>query len=425
MRGTGDWVTNQRPENWRQQILYLYPNGKAPLTAILSMMDSESTDDPHFHWWSEIITSVAGAVTGVYTDSLCTSAYTSGGVAGTVLYISVGATLFGGIRAGHQVLLRDASDIDVDVTAKVIDKFSSSSLYILAVKLLEDDDNSASHDLSDCDYLVVIGNINAEGAEMPDAISLDPTEYYNYCQIFRTPLEITRTARKTKLRTGDAYQKMKSEALEMHSIEMEKAFLWSIRTLGTGSNGKPERTTMGLIPFIKTYSSSNCFNYVTDSDTDYAGQKWAVAGEDWLNEKLEVIFRYGAREKVALCGSGALLGLNKLAKLGSQFTITSSMEGYGIDVSKWITPFGTIKSITHPLFSEDATNRNMMAIFEPANIKFRYIDDTTFYAEGEKQNTGHNRVDGTKEEYLTEAGLEFHHPQTCGIFNGVGQDNTQ
>lgn len=49
MRGTGDWVTDQRPMNWRKQILKLYPNGQAPLTAILSMMGSESVNDPQFH----------------------------------------------------------------------------------------------------------------------------------------------------------------------------------------------------------------------------------------------------------------------------------------------------------------------------------------------------------------------------------------
>lgn len=48
LRGTGDWMTNQRPESWRQQILYLYPNGMVPLTAVLSMMKSERVDDPHF-----------------------------------------------------------------------------------------------------------------------------------------------------------------------------------------------------------------------------------------------------------------------------------------------------------------------------------------------------------------------------------------
>lgn len=46
MRGTGDWVTDQRPKNWRETILFLYPNGTAPLTAIMSKMKSEKTDDP-------------------------------------------------------------------------------------------------------------------------------------------------------------------------------------------------------------------------------------------------------------------------------------------------------------------------------------------------------------------------------------------
>ena len=43
--GTGDWATDQRPYNWRQGLLRLYPNGAMPLTAILSKMGSESTDD--------------------------------------------------------------------------------------------------------------------------------------------------------------------------------------------------------------------------------------------------------------------------------------------------------------------------------------------------------------------------------------------
>jgi hypothetical protein len=45
MRGTGDWATDQRPMSWRQNILYLYPNGMTPLTAILSMMGSKKVTD--------------------------------------------------------------------------------------------------------------------------------------------------------------------------------------------------------------------------------------------------------------------------------------------------------------------------------------------------------------------------------------------
>ncbi len=119
MRGTGDWVADQRPLNWRQNILYLYPNGMAPLTAILSMMSTKKVDDSQFHWWTEQIGSVGGAVTGIFTLPDLSVAYVAGGVAGDVLYAVVTAVLGNRIRAGHEILLRDANDYRVDVVGKV------------------------------------------------------------------------------------------------------------------------------------------------------------------------------------------------------------------------------------------------------------------------------------------------------------------
>src|SRR5690606_9085689 len=113
------------------------------------------------------------------------------------------------------------------------------------------DDNSANSNLSNCDTLLVIGSINPEAGERPQPLGYDPVEWSNNTQIFRNSLEISRTARLTRLRTGDAYKELKRETLEYHMIEMEKAFLWGVKTSNTGANGKPERTTMGLIPAIK------------------------------------------------------------------------------------------------------------------------------------------------------------------------------
>jgi hypothetical protein len=426
MRGNGDWVTDQRPKSWREQILKLYPNGMAPLTAILSMMSSSSVDDPEFNWWTQSMGSVDGAVSGVYTDSACITAYTSGGVAGSVLYATVLSTIGVRIRIGHQILLRDASDYTVDVVAKVIGVTRGTTTTVLTIKLLEADDNSSSHDLSDCDTFKIIGNINPEGGEMPDAIALNPTKVYNYTQIFRTALSITRTARKTKLRTGDQYQKAKAEALEMHSWEMELAYIFGIKTEGIGDNGKPERTTQGLMSFIREHATANCVDYTLD--TDYAGESWINKGEDWLEDTLEQIFRYGAQDKLCLCGSGFILGLNKLAKIGGNINIAPGQTTYGMKIMDWMTPFGTIQLKTHPLFSFDATTRNMGLLIEPSEITYRYIDDTNFYGEANSkthpEGYGQKRIDGTNEEFLTEAGLEFGLPEKCGILNGVGVDNS-
>jgi len=53
LRGTGDWTTDERPKNFREMILWRNPNGQTPLTALLSKMKSESTNDPEFAWYEE------------------------------------------------------------------------------------------------------------------------------------------------------------------------------------------------------------------------------------------------------------------------------------------------------------------------------------------------------------------------------------
>lgn len=428
MRGTGNWVTDQRPLSWRNMILRLYPNGMAPLTAIMGQTKGERVPDPQFHWWTKSLPAQAGAVTGVYTDAALSIAYAAGAVAGDVLYIKMAAALVSELRVGHQVLLRDASDLTVDVSGKVVARNSNGASSYVGVKLLEDDDNSTSGDLSDCDRIMVTGNINAEGALIPDAIAYDPTKWYNYTQIFRTPLDITRTARRTTLRTGDAYTEAKRETLELHSIEMEKAFLFGVPTENNGDNGQPERTTLGLIPAIRGGYTGHGGSAGTESDfpsdSSYSGQTWLQGGEDWLDTQLGTIFTYGKQEKLAFCGQGALLAINKVIKNGGDYTFTPRTMDYGIKVTEWVTPIGTINIVTHPLFSYETTMTNTMVIYEPENFKFRYVDDTMFVEDPAKKNTGWTHRDGTKEEYITEGGIEYHHPVGWGYLTGFGTDNT-
>lgn len=416
MRGDGDWATDQRPMSWRQQILYLYPNGMAPLTAILSMMGSESVDDPQFHWWTQEQNAVTGSILASCTDAGMTTAYIGGGLEDSMVYLSISSDLAVRIRTGHQILLRDSADWTVDINGKVTSVTAGSPNSVVAVKLLEPDDNGVAnnHDISDCDNFKIIGNINAEGAVMPDAISLNPVKVNNLTQIWRTSLAITRTAKKTKLRTGDQYQKMKSEALEMHSWEMELSFIWGIRTEKIGSNGKPERTTMGVIPFIRQYAPANCNDFTVNPT--YAGYSWLQGGDDWFNDQLEQIFRFGSAERLCLCGSGALTGIQKLAKHHGYMPLAPVPKAYGMDVRSWTTPYGIVHFKTHPLFSFDATTRYMGLFLEPKEISFRFVDDTMF--KDYKDTDGHK--DGTEQEYLTEAGLEFGLPQKCGVLNGIG-----
>jgi len=420
MRGTADFVTDQRPKNWREGIFLLQINGTAPLTALLALAKERELDDPEFNWWTKKTPTQDATITGVYTDAALLTAYISGATAGTTLYFKMSAADVAHFRVGHEVLARVTSDLTVDVVGKVTAKVANGASSYVAVYLLENDDNSGTKDLSDCNYLMVIGNGNAEGAETPDAISYDPVKYFNYSQIFRTPLSITRTARKTRLRTGDAYKEAKREALEIHSIEMEKAFWLGEKKEITGSNSKPERYTQGIFKFARENVPAN----YRDFTVDYVGNTWVSKGDEWLDTYLEVLFRY-ATDVIAYCGSGALLGLQRLMKATGTIYLEPGQDfGLGIKVTKLVTSFGEIPLKTHPLFSQNPTLRNTIAIIEPKQLVYSYIDDTQFIAQGDKlgRSSSGKRIDGTLEEFLTEAGLEYHHPDTILILNNVGID---
>ena len=422
MVGTEVFTADERPENWRQMILRLYPNGDAPLTAIMSKMSSESTDDPTFHWFEKLLATQAGGITGIFTDSGLTTAYTTGGVVGTVLYVQTGTDIATQVRPGHQVLLRDEDDLLKDINAKVLATLVNGADSVITVQLLEAD--GGPDFLVSSDRMLIVGDINPEGGDMPDSVSYSSTPLDNNTQIFRTPLSITRTARKTKVRDADKYNEMKREALELHGIQMEKNLIYSVPTIKTGGNGKPERTTQGVIHFLRNNGGIED-NYATSTDAT-AGASWLTGGEDWLNEKLRQLFQYGPRERIAFVGDKTILAIQRLVRNSPQtfYTLTETTKSFGIDVTTWNTPFGKIHMKIHPLFSYEPSNQKSMLIIVPQNMKYRFIDDTKFYADGETQNTGHTRRDSTDEEFLTEAGYEFHHGRTFGFLNGFGDDNT-
>lgn len=413
-----------RPKNWREKILRLYPNGSVALTAMTALMASEMTDDPEYNWFEKILFKQAATVTGVYNNNACDSAYVSGGVAGQVVYVKCTEDVDAGnseFRVGHQVLIALVGNAAMRVNAKVVSVErvgTGAGSTKLGCKLLEADDNGGSKDLSDANRIIIIGNVNPEGSQMPDSVMYDPTKSWNYTQIFRSSLSLTRTRMRTKVRYGSStYQEAKRDCLELHGIEMEKAFLFGVRTEGTGENGQPERTTGGLMSFIP---SDNLSDY--RSDTDFTGKTWLEGGEDFIDKWLETLFRYGPKERTAYVGTGALRGINRIVKNRGYFQFTSKTLAYGIQITEWVTPFGTIDLYTHPLFSQESLWRNACLLFEPSFLRYRYIDDTYFQKDNSLLEGSWVALDGIKEGYLTEAGIEVQHPICMMYLDGLGLD---
>jgi len=432
MTKVSDWPDGARPKSWREMVLWLYPNGRAALTAILALAKKQSVPDYEYSWFTQTFPEQRGTFTAgeMYAEPTLTTPVAGAEAAGHAVYVKTTAAVASEFRVGHQVLLRNAADLTADVNAKCIASVQNGANSYVGCRLLEADDNGTTGTLLTADTIKVIGNINAQGGVTPSAISYQPTKFYNKTQIFRTPLEIARTLMKTKSRTGNTYKNLKKLALELHSVEQEWSFIQGICSENTGDNGQPETTTEGLLTFLRTNLATHVRNYKTD--TNYSAATWLEGGDDWLLDSTELLTRFtdqgGASNYVGLAGSGFLKQLERLAKQNGQITLNpGSTLGFGIKIRDWVTSFTTLPIITHPLFSQETTMRNSMLILKPSNIIYNYIDDTKFYGQAGKPygyTSSGKRIDGLNEEFLTECGLEYHHPQTAMFLYGAGETNT-
>lgn len=397
LRTTANFVTDQRPKNWREGMLLLNPNGSIPLVGLTSVMKKRSTDDAEFNWWEKgletrrlsLVSSASALTTSNTSLTLAAGASATQLKEGDILYVE---------QTGEQ--LRVASDPTSDTAITVTRSWAGTSATAV-------DTTAAGKN----PYLLVIGSVYEEGSLPPTGVNFDPTKKYNYTQIFRNSLEITRTASKTRLRTGDAVKEAKRECLQYHGIDMERAF-WLGGRAETTINGKPARSTGGIKYLLDNYNSGS---NVKDAFSDYS-TGITMAG---LEEYLFNIFKFGSSEKMAFCGNRSLLTIQQIVRKNTVFNIESGIKEYGMNVSKLTCPFGTLILKNHPLFNQSVAGstaatayygmESWMFVLDMENLKYVYLDGSDTKYEPVLQANG---LDGMQSGYLTECGLEVSHAST-------------
>lgn len=382
LRGTGDWGTDERPKNFREMILWRNPNGSAPLTALLSKMSSEKTDDPEFAWWEEELKPIRLQVNGVMNTTTTTS----------IVVQAESATLSGALNlvAGDVLQIERGAEVSTDYEIVRVNAVASDTSF----DVIRAQAGTTAQTIPDASFITKIGNVYAEGSSSPTVSFRNPTKNLNYAQIFKTAYEITNTAKLTNARTGDPLKNDKKRKMFDHSVALEYAFIFGRSLETTGSNGKPLRFTGGLRKFI---TSNVTFYTTTPTETTF------------LNA-VQPMFDFdggGGNTRIAFCGNGALTSLNKLAKSGMQVRVDEVVKLYGMSLQRWILPQGELLLRTHPLFNAHGRYTYSMLFVDPSAIKYRYIRDTVM-----QDNIQSPDADEQKGQWLTEAGLEVHHQRT-------------
>lgn len=433
MRGTGDWTDNVVPEDWAQYIMYEEPNGDTPIYAMQSMYSKEAAKSYKYHWWTETTPTESGSVTNIYIDSALSTAYvyathqSTFGIAGGVIYAKVAAATAKEFVPGSACILADTDQFDTWVHGHVRDVQINGASSYLAIELDEADDNHASaatYNLATCDRIMGAGSGFPEGSITPRPQTYDESEFDNLTEIFRNTFEQTGTAQATEIRTGDPFANDQKRCMVKHGIGFEKSFFFGVKRSTTGKNGKPLRFSEGVINFTRTNNSSNYANFVSSTDANYSGKTWLQAGKKFLNTYFAQLFRYLKGEALAIVGDGAMLGILELAEAYGNIQLTTTQKDYGVMVTSWNLPFGTVHFKTHPLLSHETLTQNLMILLTPRNVKLVPLinnsknRDTKFDPAMQIPGT-----DGQTAGYLTEAGWKFYFPNQFMVLQGVGQNN--
>lgn len=387
LRGTGDFGTDERPKSFREMILFLDPNGSAPLFALTSKMASSKVTDPEFAWWQESLDNFRQLNTGTL-DATTSST--------TITFQAEGTTnTFG---SGLSLVAGDLLQIEKTVTTAAIgaaneivlvSSVTSATVIVVQRGAL----GTTLTAVATATGFTKIGNIFEEGATSPTASSRNPTKMLNYTQIWKTAYEMTRTASQTKYRTGDVMKNERIRKMFDHAAAIEYSLIFGRRSEGTGAGGKPKRSTGGLLDTtigIPTYALATSFT------------------EDTLLDTFEPLFRKTApgvpAQRIAFCGNGFLNNVNKVIKNSSstRLMFDKVLTTYGMNLQNYIFPYGEVGFKTHPLLNNHPLYRYSALVIAPPMLEFKELQPTV-----EQKNIQANDADEIKNQWLTEAGLEI------------------
>lgn len=381
-------IVGERQGDFASAVLMTNPTGNAPFLAMSAGMNKEEAADTVFTWFEDQYH--AGR-----------AACVSGGTTTTVVVDD------GSFYTPNTILLVEETGEHLFVTG-----VAGNSLTV--VRGLA---GTTVVSITNAHNVQKIGNAFEEASGMPTAVTQQGAPRMNYTQIFRNGWAISGTAKAVKFLTGNKLAYNKQMCAMYHAEDMERSFIWGKKAITT-LNNKQFRLTDGVLAQIEQ-NGGTVLSAATNSG---AG---AVAGElsrGDLESFIKDIFIYNVKgmpnERIAFCGNNVLEVLNRMAFLDGTYNFQQGETKLGIAITTIMTPFGTLKLMTHPLMSENPVWNREMYVLHPGGITKKVLRDTN--QEGyDKNGLRIQGKDADEGVITTEAGIAVKGARTMGILRNV------
>lgn len=381
-------IVGDRQGDFASGILQIYPTGTAPLLAISSGMQKEGVADVIFNWTEDSHISGRQPIASGGTTTTVVVGDGSMYVPGSVLLVE---------ETGEYMLVTASAGNSLTVIRGLGGTTIVSVTNVMSV--------------------YAVGNAREEASLMPTAVTQQGHPRANYVQIFRNGWAISGTATAIKFATGNKTAKSKADCGMYHAEDMEKAMLWGSKHIGT-LNGKQFRMTDGVLAQIRQYGGTVTAANSPVTGTPTAGYLSMSDFQTFMQSVFKKQIKGMPNERIAFCGDQVVAVLNRCVALDTVYQITQGETKYGISVWTIVTPFGTLKLMTHPLMTESPLWAKQLYVLHPGGIKKRVLRDT-FPDNYDANGTRIAGIDAEQGALTTEMGIEVAAPVTMGILTNV------
>ena len=368
-RGNNNILANRIVVDMSEVISDLNPSA-APLLQLTKKLGTKECSNPKFEWMEDDIM-------GRWTTSV-----NAQGAGDTTVAVAAGT-----------VALFAVNDLVKVVTTGEILRVTGISTDSLTVTRAFG--VTAAGAITAGGKLINLGNANMQGSGAPAEKYNNPVPMFNYTQIFKTPFSVTNTLDATELYGQKEVDRLRKKKGIEHAQSIELSLLFGERKMLTAGVEQPITATGGVLQFL-----AGCGNSLTK----------ALASTTSADFELfcEKVFTYGSKEKVVLSSPNLITLVNSFG-LG-RLQVTSNETAFGMKVTRYETPHGDLMFVKHPLLTQGYSGYGIVLDME--ELKYRPLRgrDTVL-----KTNLQLPDEDGTKDMYITEAGLELRMQSKHGL----------
>lgn len=371
-------------------ITKIGPNGYATLFALTGMMREQAASQVKHGYFSKTMVFPALTISGTQASTVTTVT-----VSGTAA--SSGNAFEDAGSSGGTANLLPGNILQCNLTGEhLIVRQILNSTQFLATRGAG---TIAAGNLTNADFLWLVGNAFEEGSTRPAAQALLAVENDNYCQIFRNTWAVTETMRATMMQAGDTnVAETQAECMQFHGRDIESQLFNGQKLIGT-QNGQPFYKMEGVIANLTANASANITTL--GSTTNFTQLETAL--DPMFNTRTDVS---ASNERVAFVGGTALRIINNIGRLNGTYQLLDGQTSFGLRFKTLHLTRGDIQLIQHPLFNTNTSWAAQMICVDLPTFDLAYLRKTsqkTFNMEGDSDanDNGVDAVGGTMTTQLT------------------------